>query len=70
MLNEAALIKDEFAGILLRVDRNDPDKIDNPQHKSECELIAYDKWDAVLDNNGTIEELFAQIDKLMRDLKR
>jgi hypothetical protein len=67
MLNEAKMIKD-MGGLLIRIDRNNADKISNAQHSSEIELIDYDKWDYIIENNGTLEELYVNVDKVMRQI--
>jgi hypothetical protein len=65
-INEAKMIK-SFGGIMIKTNRNNPDKITNPNHISETQMKSYDKWDYQLDNNGTYEQLYEQIDKIMKD---
>lgn len=60
MPNEAQAIKDR-GGILIRVDRETRYK-DN--HISETALDDYDRWDYVIDNNGTLEELIDKVKEL------
>ncbi len=67
MENEAQLVK-ECGGILIKVERANKDKISGPQHKSELELEEYTLWDYVIDNNGTLEELYKNIDNVMTKL--
>lgn len=50
--NEANRIK-ELGGILIRVDRNVPQS----EHITENDLRDYDKWDLIIDNNDTLEQL-------------
>lgn len=60
MINEAESIKD-FEGILIRVNK-ECSEIDT--HISEIELDNYTKFDYVVENNGTIEELITKITKI------
>jgi hypothetical protein len=62
--NEAERIRKE-GGVLWRVEREGIEKSD--EHTSES-LIETIKVDSVVKNNGTIEELFAKVDKLMGKL--
>jgi hypothetical protein len=64
--NEVKLIQD-LGGEVVRIDRNNPDKISGfEKHTSETELETFDGWDYVLDNNGTIEELYTKVNILAR----
>jgi hypothetical protein len=69
MINEAEMVK-EFDGKLIRIDRKNAEVISSPKHKSELELVGYNGWDAVVDNNGSIEELFLRVDELMKGWKK
>lgn len=60
--NEAERIRDA-GGILWRVERDGIEKSD--EHTSEA-LIETIKVDSVIKNNGTLEELFSKVDKLMK----
>jgi hypothetical protein len=51
--NEAAAVLDK-GGILVRVNR---DVSHISTHPSEIALDSYDKWDVVVDNNGTLDDL-------------
>jgi len=62
--NEAERIRKK-GGVLWRVEREGIEKSD--EHTSES-LIETIKVDSVVKNNGTIEELFAKVDKLMGKL--
>ena len=55
--NEAEAIKDRLEGKLIRVNR---DSVVMP-HDSETELDDYDKFDIVIDNNGTIDDLINKV---------
>lgn len=56
-----------WGGQVVRIDRGNRDAIDNSvKHSSETELDNYSKWDAVIDNNGTLDELQAQVARLVR----
>lgn len=58
--NEAEAIKN-LGGVLIRIDRN-TGFTDN--HISETALDNYDGWDYVIDNNGTLENLFNQVKEI------
>lgn len=66
MFNEAELIK-KMGGILIKVDRTNPDKISSAKHKSELELENFPNWDYIVNNNGTVDDLFKKIDHIMKD---
>lgn len=57
LLNEAKEIK-KRGGLLVRINRDnrDTDK-KNQNHVSETDLDNYKDWDAIIQNNGTIEDL-------------
>jgi len=60
--NEVKLIR-EFGGLVIRIDRTNPDKISGVEkHSSETELDVYTCWDHSFNNNGTFEELYSQVD--------
>ena len=52
--------------IIIRIDR-DTGFVDN--HSSEHGLDDYSDWDYVIDNNGTIEELYNKIDEILKKEK-
>lgn len=56
-INEAEAVKNRLNATLIRVNR-DSVKMD---HSSETELDNYDRFDIVIDNNGTIEELINKV---------
>lgn len=58
--NEAKAIKDK-KGILIRVERKG---CPTSEHLSETALDSYKDWDYVIDNNGTIDELLEQVQKI------
>lgn len=58
-LNEAKAIKD-LGGLVVRIDRAVAQRI-----SGEDELGDYDDWDAVIDNNGSIQELRDQVTALV-----
>lgn len=60
MPNEAKAIKDR-GGILIRIDRNTGF---NDNHISETALDDYEDWDYVIDNNGTLTDLFNQVKEI------
>lgn len=57
--NEADEIK-RRGGILIRINRDDLNKND---HISETDLDDYENFDCVIDNNGTLEDLFNKIER-------
>ena len=59
--NEAKAIKDK-GGILIRIERPGIESHCGKQHLSETSLDAYDKFDYVIENDGTVQDL---IDKVM-----
>ena len=65
--NEADAIK-ERGGILIRLTRTTPVAEEVAKHESETALDNYNKFDYIIDNRGTEEELYAQIDKLSQEL--
>lgn len=67
--NEINLIKD-LGGIVVRVDRANPDKIAGiDKHRSEVELESYKEWNYIIDNNATLEDLYDNVNLMMRELK-
>ena len=67
-LNEISLIK-ELGGIVIKIERHNPDKITGEKHESEFELENYKFWDYILDNNETLDELYIHTDKMMEIYK-
>ena len=70
--NEAEAIKD-MGGYVVRVDRPgvaDTQDGRDAQHKSETALDGYAGWSAVVTNDGTLKELKAKVNTLMRDLQQ
>ena len=51
--------------IIIRTDR-DTNFVDS--HSSEHGLDNYNEWDYVIDNNGTMEELYIKINEILTDL--
>ena len=65
-MNEINLIK-EIGGKVVKVVRHNPDKISGfEKHSSETELENFSDWDYVLENNGTLEELYMKADIMMK----
>lgn len=64
--NEADYIKDK-GGILIRINRNTGY---NDNHKSETDLDDYDKFDYIVDNNGTIDQLIDKMVDIYNDLSK
>jgi hypothetical protein len=64
-MNEAFVIQSK-SGLLWRINRNiiRNEEVDN--HISETDLDHYDKFDAIIENNGSFNELHDRIDKLLK----
>ena len=66
--NEAQAVKDR-GGILVRINREDitgQDKV--PVHTSETALDDWEDWDYVIDNFGTLEDLFNEVKSVYNKL--
>ena len=44
--------------------------MEGPMHASESSMLNYRDWDFTLQNDGTLEELYAKVDELMKELGR
>ena len=66
--NEAALIK-KYKGYLIRVNRDIKNEF-GMDHISETALDEYVGFDYILDNNGTLNELYAGIDDVLNSIGR
>jgi len=63
--NEADAIK-ERGGILIRINREErPDTGRDPNHPSEIALDDYEGFDYIIDNDGTIEELYNKLEVIL-----
>jgi len=58
--NEAEGVR-EIDCILVRIDR--PDRPDCRDHASETQMDSYTDWDYTIENDGTLEEFHAKLDK-------
>jgi len=66
--NEADAVLD-WGGKLIRVDRiNSGASGGIEKHASEVSLDDYTKWNYILKNDGTVEELFQKIDEVMKSV--
>ena len=65
--NEIDYIKN-LGGYTVRIDRNIPGE-SLSTHPSEIELDSYNQWDFVINNNGSLSDLYAQIDSIMNTIK-
>jgi hypothetical protein len=63
-LNESSTVRNQ-GGIIIRVARSVPE--DGDTHQSEIEMDQIHP-DFVITNDGTVEELYAQVDKLMQTI--
>lgn len=57
-----------FQGEVARIDRIAGGCSVGADHPSETAMEDYEDWDFIIDNNGTFEELYAQVDDLMEEL--
>jgi hypothetical protein len=64
-LNELDCLKKQ-GWICVKVVRNEVEEKDLDQ--SEVELDKYTSWDYVIENNGTLEELYDKLDDLVRSI--
>lgn len=62
--NEADLVK-EWGGMAIKIVR--PGKGFGDSHITENDLVDYDGWDLVIENNGSIVELEQQVVQAVRD---
>ena len=64
--NEAEFVH-RLGGFMIRLDRDDPDAIaeGTTTHASETAMDSFENWDGVIDNNGTLNDLFAATDEQM-----
>ena len=63
--SEASAIK-SWGGIIIRINRDGAGATGGViGHVSETELDARTEWDYLIDNNGTIEELYGRVDRLL-----
>jgi hypothetical protein len=64
--NEINMIR-SLKGMLVKVERANLDKITGfEKHSSEFQLEDYNAWDFILDNNGTLDELYKKVDDMMK----
>ena len=62
--NQAKAVTDR-GGIMIRVNRNMPDRDNITKQKAETALDHYAGFDYVLQNNGTVEELIEQVKEIL-----
>jgi hypothetical protein len=62
--NEAQAIVDR-GGIMIRINRTDKSRI-NADHPSETALDNWDGFNYIIDNNGTIEDLHAHAEAILK----
>lgn len=64
-LNEIKMIR-SLGGKIVKVERENPDKITGfEKHSSEFQLEAFNEWDFIIENNGTLETLYTKVDVMM-----
>ena len=65
-MNELSAIR-KYESIIIRIIRND---VEVSNHQSENDLDFYTKWDYVIDNNGSKEELFEKIKQIVKEISK
>jgi hypothetical protein len=65
--NEVEAIK-SWNGFAVKVSRSFPDAISTSGHISERILDDYKRWDDTIENNGSFENLFMAVDKMVERL--
>jgi hypothetical protein len=69
-LNEIIFIHN-IGGMAVKINRNHYELRDKQAtHTSEVELDGYKEWDCEIDNNGTKEELYTNLDKMLTQITR
>lgn len=72
-INEADYILNKKGGYVIRVDRENKDDVHNEQHPSEVELDGYSRFDFVVNNNATLEDLeksASDVTRFLRDSEK
>jgi dephospho-CoA kinase len=65
-INEAQAVK-RWGGLVVRVDRQIAGATGGiAQHASEIEMDNYKEWDAVINNDGTFEDLYRRVDEVIK----
>lgn len=64
--NEADKIR-EFGGTVVRILRDGSGVSVNKDHKSETALLDYPNFNYIIENNGTLNEYYDKIDKIMEE---
>ena len=67
-VNEADFIADR-GGFIIRVEREDKDRIHNIEHPSETELDDYKRFDFIVMNDSTLDDLKVSAAKVARFLR-
>jgi hypothetical protein len=68
-MHEAIALR-ELGGTLIRIDRDVEHMPGEDDHPSETSLDNFEGWNAIIDNNGTLEELSEAIYELVDDVLR
>lgn len=66
--NEAQALKDN-GFMLVRIDRNNRPSENRASHESENAMNDFKDWDYVIDNNGHLEDLYEQLQKLIQVIR-
>lgn len=56
-------------GLSIRINRIMPDDTKEDTHESETALDNYTDWDAVIDNDGSIEDLICKVEAILKQFK-
>lgn len=67
--NEANKLKEVGDGFVLRVDRSAGGTEVGSEHSSETAMSDYKHFDFIIDNNGTFEDYFSSIEKVLREVE-
>ena len=65
--NEAVGIQGR-SGVVVRIDREDSGVRAGKNHSSETALKNYDKFDFIIENNGTLEEFYDKLDSMLEEI--
>jgi hypothetical protein len=54
-------------GVVVKVERDDSGVIAGKDHSSETALKDYKKFDFIIENNGSFEQFYSKLDRMMED---
>ena len=56
------------SGVVVRIDREGVGVTAGKEHSSETALRDYNKFDFIIENNGSLEDFYARLDRMMEDI--